>query len=266
MLKGDTLLGKSVLAYNTNQKMAHVQGALIDYDTNRLAAFWVIDNAPKRQVQVLPWSGVKIVEVDRVVAWSANMLASAQDMFSIRRLLERETIRPGMKFITTKQHDLGTMVDFYFDENTGVLDGYEIIGGIFALDANDHSFLPAPGIISIAGKVVLVPASTVNAMQELPGGLPMLLQQLKAQIKAEETATLDWLIRHLFPRTEGLRVQHSIVLRNGAIMAARGQVITAALIQRAQELQAERQIIESVGINIDALLHEVNNSANDPTA
>lgn len=263
MLRGDMLVEKPVFAYNTNQKVAHVRGALMDFNTNRLAAFWVNVNARSPQMQVLPWSGVRAVEADRVVAWSANMLANAQDLFSIRRLLEQETIRPGMRFITTEQHHLGTMVDFYFDENTGVLDGYEIVGGIFAIDSDDHGFLPAPGIMSITGNAILVPASTVKAMQEISDGLPILLEQLKEQIKTQKTVTPDWLIRQLFLLIGGLRVRQSIVLKSGAILAARGQIVTAAIIQRAVGYQVERQIIESVGINVDALLHQINHDAND---
>lgn len=254
MLKGAMLTGKPVLAYNTNRAIGHVQGTLIDHNANRLAAFWVKPGASNYPAQILPWSGVKSVEPTGVIAWSANMLSNVQDLFSIRRLMVQKAIRPGMRFRTTEHQDLGEMVDFYFDENTGLLGGYEIVGGTLAADGNERSFLPAPHILSISDHEVLVPANTVRTMQEKPGGLPALLKQFEAEIEAENLANRDLFIRRLLPRIRGLRLRRSVRLENGAIIAARGQIITAALIQRAQAHQTERQMIEAVGINLDELL------------
>jgi uncharacterized protein YrrD len=206
------------------------------------------------QAQILPWSGVKTVEPEGVIAWSANMLSNVQDLFSIRRLMVQKAIRPGMRFRTTDQQDLGEMVDFYFDENTGLLGGYEIVGGVLSANGDDYNFLPAPRILSISDNEVLVPANTGKAMREKPGGLPALLDKFQAEIEAENSGDQDLIIRHMLPRIRGLRLQRSVWSENGAIIAARGQIITAALIQRAQAHQAERQIIEAVGIDLDELL------------
>jgi uncharacterized protein YrrD len=254
MLKGAMLAGKPVLASNTARPRGYVQGMLIDYDANRLAGFWVKPGASNYQEQILPWSGVKTVEPKGVIAWSANMLASAQDLFSIRQLMLQKAIRAGMRFVTTDQQDLGGMVDFYIDESTGLLGGYEIVGGALAANVDDHSFLPAPHIITISDNEVLVPANTVKAMREKPGGLPALLNQLQAEIEAEKPTNQDLFIRHiLLPRIRGLRLQRSVRSESGTITAARGQITTAALIQRAQVHQAERRIIEAVGIDLDEL-------------
>jgi uncharacterized protein YrrD len=254
MLKGDALVGKPIIAYNTSQRIAYVQGALIDGYANRLAAFWVSVGAAKEDLWVLPWSGVKAVEPDRVVAWSANMLAPPQDLFSIWRLLGQKTIQSGIRFETTEHQNLGVMIDYYFDENTGSLEGYEVVTGTFAEAINDHGFLPAPLVVSLAKDVVLVSANTHDAMKEKPGGLPILLTQIQDLIKAEGPKTEDALIRHLLPQLEGLRVQHSVWLKNGVMLVAYGQIINAALIKRVQEYQAERQLIEAVGIDLEALL------------
>ena len=254
MLKGAMLTGKPVLAYNTNRELGHVQGTLIDYDANRLAAFWVNPGAPTYQTRILPWSGVKTVEADRVIAWSANMLANVRDLFSIQRLIVQKAIRPGMRFKTIDHQDLGAMADFYFDESTGLLEGYEIVEGVLAADTDNHGFLPAPPMMAISENEMLVPANTVKTMQEKPGGLLALLEQLKEEIEVGSPVNQDLIIRYLLPGINGLRVERSVQLNNGVIVAARGQIITAALIQRAQTHQAEQQMIEAVGIDLDALV------------
>ncbi len=252
MLKGAMLVGKPVLAYNTNRAISHVHGTLIDHDTNRLAAFWVNPDGREYQTQILPWSGVKAVEPDRVVAWSVNMLASVRDLFSIQRLVEQKPVRPGMRFRTVGRQDLGAMVDVYFDENSGLLEGYEVVGSDSAGEADHHGFLPAVPVLSITESVVVVPDNTLNAMQEKPGGLSALLSQFEEDIEAEGPASQDTLIRHLLPQIRGLRVQRSVRLPNGVIVAAHGQIVTTALIQRAQAVQTEQQLIEAVGIDLDA--------------
>ncbi len=260
MLKGEMLVGKAVIAYETGQQIDRIQGVLVDHYANRLAAFWVSSGARKHLARVLPWSGVKAVEPKRVVAWSVNMLVHEQDLFSIRRLLERDVIRPGTRFETTDQQDLGTMGDFYFDENTGALEGYEVAGGIFAENAADHGFLPATSIVSIGNGVALLPASIVRTMQEQPVEPEALLEQIKPQVKPEERDSQDQIVRHVLGHVRGLRVRHPVFQNDGILIAAQGQIITLALIQRAQLYQAERQIIEAVGIDLDNLLREIASS------
>jgi uncharacterized protein YrrD len=167
MLKGAVLLGKPVLAYNTNREIGHVQGTLVDYDVNSLVAFWVTSRLRR---QVLPWSGVKTVEPDRIIAWSVTMLANEQDLFSIRQLIDRKTIRPGMRFETPDHRDLGAMVDFYVNERTGRLEGFEVAGGLFGEAADGYGFLPDVRILSITDDAVLVPSSIIQVMGEKPGG------------------------------------------------------------------------------------------------
>ncbi len=249
--------GNPVLAYNASREIGHVQGTLIDYDVGSVAAFWVNPGAAPYQPQVLPWSGVKTVEPDRVVAWSSTMLANVRELFSIRKLLDRKAIRPGMRFKTSDHQDLGEMVDFYFDEKNGLLEGYELATSSFAETADEYAFLPAVHIISISEDRVLVPANTVKAMQEKPGGLPALLEELNEQFHADGPATQDELVQYLLPLVKRLRVRRAVQLKNGVFLAAHGQIITAVLIQRAQAIQVERQLIEATGIDLDTFQHPV---------
>jgi hypothetical protein len=155
------------------------------------------------------------------------------------------------------------MADFYIDENTGALEGYEVVGGLSAEHADDHGFVPATSIVSIDNSVVLVPASLVRAMQEEPVGPEALPEQIKEQIKPEEPITQDQIIRHVLAQVRGLRVRHPVFQNDGILIAARGQIITLALIQRAQLYQAERKIIEAVGIDLGSLLREIASSTSN---
>jgi hypothetical protein len=177
----------------------------------------------------------------------------AIDLYSTA-VLERKPIRSGVRFETTEHHVLGTMTDYFFDEATGVLEGYEVTGGIFAEDPHEHGFLPASRILSITKDVVLVPAHTAAAMREKPGGLPALLERLQKHITAEGPITQDELNHYLLSHVEGLRVRQSMWLTNGVMLAARGQITNAALITRAQRHQAALPFFKAIGIDLDELL------------
>lgn len=108
---------------------------------------------------------------------------------AIKGVLEHKNVLKGTKIMTTDGRDLGTMVDLYFDEQTGAVEGYEASGGLFRDAASDRSFVPAPQTLKIRQDVAFVPPETADMMEEQNGGIQGALQAAgdKVQEAAQKT-------------------------------------------------------------------------------
>jgi uncharacterized protein YrrD len=78
------------------------------------------------------------------------------------------------------------VVDLYFDEHTGNIEGYEVSGGLFADAYSGRSFVPALQTLKIGRDVAFVPTQTAQLMEEQVGGFKAAMQTVGG--KFQETA------------------------------------------------------------------------------
>ncbi|MBD2497515.1 PRC-barrel domain-containing protein, partial [Nostoc sp. FACHB-280] len=75
------------------------------------------------------------------------------------------------RILTTEGLNLGGLVDLFFDEHSGLVEGYEVSGGMFADAYSGRSFIPAPETLKIGADVAFVPPETAQMMAEQVGGI-----------------------------------------------------------------------------------------------
>ncbi|MBD2497273.1 PRC-barrel domain-containing protein, partial [Nostoc sp. FACHB-280] len=75
------------------------------------------------------------------------------------------------RILTTEGLNLGGLVDLFFDEHSGLVEGYEVSGGMFADAYSGRSFVPAPETLKIGDDVAFVPPETAQMMAEQVGGI-----------------------------------------------------------------------------------------------
>ncbi len=186
MRKGKDIVGKPVIAYDSGEKIETVMDLIFDQYDNRLLGFLIDEAGWFHNAKVLPLDLVKAIGVDAVIIPSKDMIASSSEYASIHKILEKNNVLNGTRIMTTDGHDLGTLVDFYFDESTGAVEGYEASGGLFADAYSGRSFVPAPQTLKIGEDVAFVPAETAGLMEEQVGGLKAAMQN--AGEKLQDTA------------------------------------------------------------------------------
>jgi sporulation protein YlmC with PRC-barrel domain len=93
----------------------------------------------------------------------------------------------GNRIITTDGRYLGSIVDLYFNDQTGNIEGYEASGGVFADAYSGRSFIPAPQTVKIGKEVTFVPPETADLMEEQVGGIRGAMMTAGARIQ-ETTA------------------------------------------------------------------------------
>jgi uncharacterized protein YrrD len=186
MRKGKDIVGKPVIAYDSGEQVESIIDLIFDQEDNRLLGFLVDEGGWFSDAKVLPLNLVQAIGSDAVIIPSKEAIAASSQCATIHQILEKNNILNGTRIMTTDGRDLGTLVDFYFDQTTGVVEGYEASGGLFADAYSGRSFVPAPQTLTIGEDVAFVPADTADLMAEQVGGLKAAMQNAGGKI--QETA------------------------------------------------------------------------------
>ncbi len=225
MRKGKDIVGKPVIAYDSGEKVETVVDLIFDQSDNRLLGFLIDESGWFSNAQVLPLSQVQAIGIDAVIIPSARVITSSSKHPAIHNILENNNILNGTRIMTTDGQDLGALIDFYFDEHTGAVEGYEASGGLFADTYSGRSFVPAPQTLKIGEDVAFVPAETASLMQEQIGGLKAVMQN--ANEKFQDTA-----------QVAGEKMQETAQITSDKIQIARriaDSKVTDAIIDRAAQ-------------------------------
>jgi uncharacterized protein YrrD len=289
MRKGKDIVGKPVIAYDTGEKVETIVDLIFDQDDNRLLGFLIDEGGWFSNAKVLPLIQVRAIGVDAVIVPSKDAIAPSSEYPAIHRILENNNILNGTRIMTTDGRDLGTLVDFYFDQITGVVEGYEASGGLFADAYSGRSFVPAPQTLKIGEDVAFVPAETADLMEEQVGGLKAAMQnagekiqetaqvagdklqetgerlQATAQVAGEQlqragqaasTKLTDAIVDPAAQRTFviGKVAQHTVAAPDGGNLVQEGEVITSGMADAAEHLDVLDQLYRAAGGNLTAPL------------
>lgn len=183
MRNGKSLIGKPVVAFDSGEKFKTIVDLIFDQESNLLLGFLVDEGGWFGNALVLPLSRVKAIGSDAVIVPSVDAICAAGDFPEIQSILQRDNTLRGTKIMTTDGRDLGTMVDLYFDDISGAIEGYEVSGGIFADAYSGRSFVPAPDTLKIGEDVAFVPAETADLMQEQVGGIKAAFQTASGKVQ-----------------------------------------------------------------------------------
>jgi len=171
MRKGTDVINKVIVAYDTGEKFSRVKDLVFDQNDSQLLALLVEEAGLFRGAKVVPLHSIKAIGLNAVIVRSKKSVISVNRDERIKQILKRNNILKGTQIMTTDGRHLGQMVDLYFDEQTGAVEGYEVSGGMFADAYTGRSFVPAPETIKIGEHVAFVPVEIAGFMEEQVGGL-----------------------------------------------------------------------------------------------
>jgi len=177
------------------------------------------------------------------------------------------------------------MVDLYFDDQTGAVEGYEASGGLFGDAATGRSFVPAPQTLKIGQDVAFVPPETADMMEEQVGGIQGALQEAgdkvqeatqktteklqekaevagqklqeasqKASEKIDEGTTAvgekasGAIAVATVDQAKGRRARRAVRTNQGLIIVPEGQIVTDVVIERVRSHDKEQELLDAVGV------------------
>lgn len=190
MRKGSDIIGQPVFAYDTGKKLDdRIEDLIFDQNTNQLLGFLVEEKSWFRDAQVLPLEDIHAIGPDAVIVSSSTAVLNTRESTPLQTVLGQGLVLKGSRIMTTDGRDLGTMVDLYFDEQTGAIEGYEASGGLFADAYSGRSFIPAPRTLSIGEDAAFVPPETAEMMAEQLGGIRGAVQAANQKVQDVAQAT-----------------------------------------------------------------------------
>ena len=284
MRNGKGMIGKPVVAYDSGEEFENIVDLIFDQENNLLLGFLVDEGGWFSSALVLPLSSIQAIGADAVIVSSRDAIASASEFPEIENILTRDNVLRGTRIMTVDGRDLGTMVDLYFDDKTGAIEGYEVSGGIFADAYSGRSFVPAPDTLKIGEDIAFVPSETADLMEEQIGGIKAAMQTAGEKVqeiahtaseKAQEAAQLtgaklqeatqkastSFTNAVICPEDQekfvlGKVAEHTIKTPDGIILILEGQVVTQAHILAARNCNMTDELYHATGGSVREKLGE----------
>jgi uncharacterized protein YrrD len=190
MRKGSDVLGKVIVAFDTGKRVARVQDLIFDQAANQLLGFLVSEGGLFQSPQVVSWQSIQAIGPDAIVIPDQGAIVPSKRVPEIQSVLVNKLVLKGNRILTTDGRYLGLIVDLYFDEQSGTIEGYETSGGLFADAYSGRSFIPAPKTVNIGEDITFVPPETADLMAEQVGGIRGAVQTASSKIQdSTEVAT-----------------------------------------------------------------------------
>jgi uncharacterized protein YrrD len=193
MRKGSDVIGKEVITYDTGKKIERIQDLIFDQERNQLLGFLVKEKGLFRDAKVIPLSEVQAIGLNAIVVHSKASVVKSHEIPAIQKILHHNNVLRGTRILTTEGLDLGGLVDLFFNEQSGQVEGYEASGGMFADAYSGRSFIPAIETLHIGADVAFVPPETAQMMREQVGGIRGAVQATEDRLQAAAQTANDQL-------------------------------------------------------------------------
>ncbi|MGB8701792.1 MAG: PRC-barrel domain-containing protein [Thermosynechococcaceae cyanobacterium] len=220
MRKGTDLINKPIVTFDTGEINGRVKDLIFDQNQNILVAFLVEESQFLSPAKILSTTSVQSIGADAVITATKDNIISVSKVPDIKAILDRNNILKNTHIMTVDGRDLGKMLDLYFDEKTGLIEGYEVSGGLFADVYSGRSFVPAVETLKIGEHFAFVPSMVAILMEEQVGGIKgaMFTVNDKVQEAAQKTSeTVQSAASEVGTRLEETRQQAATALTNSII-------------------------------------------------
>lgn len=170
MVKAGEVIGRPVVVREGGKEVGKVRDLVVDQSGRQVLGF-VISEGMLRITKVASWSALQAIGPDAVILGSAESVVKAGQVPEIKRILDQGTSIRGLRLQTTAGKELGKIEDFRFDERTGLVEGYELSGGLLSDAFGGHSFLPTPVSIELGKDVAFIGPDAEATIQQSTGGI-----------------------------------------------------------------------------------------------
>ena len=170
MIKAGDVVGRTVTVREGGQMVGKVKDLVVDGSGGRVLGFLIGQGAFKR-TKVAPYGELQALGPDSLVLSTEQSITKAADAIDIKAALAEDTKIRGLKLQTTDGKHLGTVEDFYFDEASGQVEGYEISGGVFSDAFGGRSFMPTHPSLELGEHVAFVDPEAEMTIRQPEGGL-----------------------------------------------------------------------------------------------
>jgi uncharacterized protein YrrD len=151
VIKASELIGRKVMAREGGQEVGKIKDVVVDSTGKQVIGF-VISMGMLRGAKVAPWAALQAIGPDSVILNAPSSIVKPAAAPDLKAILDKDVNIRGLQLQTTEGKELGKIQDYRFDERTGVIEGFELAGGLLSRG----SFLPAPLSIELGKDLAFV--------------------------------------------------------------------------------------------------------------
>lgn len=274
MLKGRNMIGKSIIAYATGEKVAQVRDLIFDYHKNQVLGFLVVEQGWLKKGKAVATAAVRSIGPDSIIISHKDAVKDLTQLPVLKAVVEEDQALIHAQILTLNGQNLGTIIDLYFDDQTWRVKGYEASGGLFADIYSGRSFIPAPQTIEIGKDYAFVEPEVADKMKEQAGGLEAQLHDVGEKLHTAATSAQEqWqdlsaaaqeklqatqqslgekaqtmISQPVLENAKGRRVQQEVCTDDGRFVAAPGLIVTEEVIEQARQYGLEAELMQAVGL------------------
>jgi|GEM_PF-3119064 uncharacterized protein YrrD len=141
MLEGKEIIGMPVVTSDTGEEIGRVKEVIVHRAKKCVVGFLLQRSGWFQHARAVPFAEVESFDKSAVMVPSTDSVVRLEQVPEGPRLLERKPIA-GSALISRSGHEVGRVTDFFFDEDSGEFDGFEVVAGSAEESADDEVSSP----------------------------------------------------------------------------------------------------------------------------
>lgn len=181
MPKASEIVGKPVIMRSTGEQRGEVDDLVLDNASGRVTGLLMSKEGWFGKVYVLPIEQINAIGPDAVLVKDDEAFNEMEGAEELPRWRKGNNCLKGITLMTEDGKDLGKMVDLEFSTEDGMIEGYEVSGGILTGISGRYPVVPARDTLKIGQDVAFVSSRTEDILERQSGGLEKAAERLKQE-------------------------------------------------------------------------------------
>jgi uncharacterized protein YrrD len=148
--KASEVIGRAVVVREGGKTVGKIKDLILDQSGRQVLGFVISEGV--FSTKVAPWMGVQAIGPDSVILGTPANVMRSDEAPDLKEILDKDLHIRGLRLQTTTGKDLGKIDDFEFDEHSGAVTNYELVGG----PLSRHTVLPTPMTLEIGKDLAFV--------------------------------------------------------------------------------------------------------------
>lgn len=167
MIRGRDILRLPVITRDSGAKIGQVEDLFVDRQGGRVLGLLVSEKSLLSSARVVAWPSVLVAGRDAIIIEGEKSVVKAARVPEIKEVIERGFVLQGSRVETTEGRELGRIENFFFNPETGEVEGYELTGGLNEQQPSGRSFMPRPPGFESGKDFTFVDPSAAENLEDL---------------------------------------------------------------------------------------------------
>ncbi len=160
-------VGKPIVSVDNGEKVGTVADILVDAHAARIVGV-IISGGILSSEHVLPYADVQTMGGDAVLARSRQHVLSAREWHESAHDATRSSTFKNKRVITVTGRELGAVKDIYVNEQTGIVEAYDVAGPGFIKLVTRRNVLPGSAAVTVGPDALIVSEEAAREFENEP--------------------------------------------------------------------------------------------------